>query len=127
MDVEFLFTEQQRALIYPSHLFPQIPKFGQPSQTFNPKSQLCNVKTHPAKSPLPTGKFSTYHHHHHHLVTLLVRIFLTLPIHLENPSLPVGLPDYILYPHKAVVGKFLLVSEHWHIHVKGSIEEDRHL
>ena len=38
-----------------------------------------------------------------------------------QPSLLVGLLDYIQCPHRAVVGKFLLAGQHWHIHVKGSI------
>ena len=33
--------------------------------------------------------------------------------------------DYILYPYKAVVDKFLLISQHLHICVKVSIGEYR--
>ena len=36
---------------------------------------------------------------------------------------PAVLPNYILYPHRADVNRFLLVSQHWLIHVLGSIEE----
>ena len=35
----------------------------------------------------------------------------------------VGLLDYILYPYKAAFGNFLLVSQHWDIHMKGPIGE----
>ena len=47
----------------------------------------------------------------------------SLTIHRYHPSLPAGLPDYILYPYRTTVGRFLLVSQHWHVHVKGSIRE----
>ena len=40
-----------------------------------------------------------------------------------HPSLPVGVLDYILCPYRAVVGKFFLVGQHWHIRVKESIGE----
>ena len=45
---------------------------------------------------------------------------LSLSIYLSicsyHPSLPAGLPDYILYPHRAVVDKFLLVDQYCHVH-----------
>ena len=41
----------------------------------------------------------------------------------HSPPLPAGLPNYILYPHRAVVSKFLLVGQHWHVHVKESLSE----
>ena len=61
---------------------------------------------------------------HHHDVVLLAQICMTLFHHLSlSPSLPAGLLDYLLCPYQAVVDKFLLVSQHLHIHVKGSIGE----
>ena len=42
------------------------------------------------------------------------------------PSLPAGLGDYTPCPYRAVVDKFLLVGQHLHVHVKGSIRK-RHL
>ena len=51
----------------------------------------------------------------HHHVTLLVWISLNFSLCIH--------PDYILCGHKALIGKFLLVKLHWHVHVKGSIEE----
>ena len=58
---------------------------------------------------------------------LLARISLTLSLSLfvrpYPPSLPVGLLNYTLCSHTAFVGKFLLVGQHWHVHVKRSIEE----
>ena len=39
------------------------------------------------------------------------------------PSLSSIAPDYILCPHWALVGKFVSVSQHWHVYVKGSIGE----
>ena len=47
---------------------------------------------------------------------------LSLAIHPYHLSFPAGLLDYILCLYRAVVGKFLLVGQHWHIHVKGTIE-----
>ena len=41
------------------------------------------------------------------------------------PLLPIGLQDYIRYPYRAVVDKFLLVGQHLHVCVKGSIGEYR--
>ena len=46
-----------------------------------------------------------------------------LPICPYHPSLSACLPDYIFCPHRAVVCKFLLVGQYWHIHVKGSLGE----
>ena len=51
---------------------------------------------------------------------------LLLSIHLYHLSLPIGIQDYILCPHRPVVCKFLLVSGNWHVHDKVSIGE-RHL
>ena len=61
-----------------------------------------------------------HHHHHHHQVLLRAGISLTLSIF---PSLPAGLPDYILCTLIVVVGKFLLVSQPWYVHMNRSIEE----
>ena len=63
--------------------------------------------------------------HHHHDVMLLAWISLTvsLSIHLYHSLLQAGLLDDILCLHKGVVGKFLLVDQNWHVHVKGSIGE----
>ena len=44
-------------------------------------------------------------------------------IHPYHLSLLSGLPNDILCLHRADVNKFLLVSQHWQIHVLGSIEE----
>ena len=56
---------------------------------------------------------------------LIAQISLTLFLSIRpyHPSLLVGLPNYILCPHRAVVDKFLLNGQHWYIHVKGSIGE----
>ena len=48
---------------------------------------------------------------------------LSLSIPLYHPLLLVAHPDCIPCLHKAVVGKFLLVGQHWHVHVMGSIGE----
>ena len=48
---------------------------------------------------------------------------LSLTIRPYRPSLSAGLPDYILCLYRAVVGRFLLVGQHWHVHVKRSIRE----
>ena len=42
------------------------------------------------------------------------------------PSLSAGPPYNILCLHKTVIGKFLLVVQHWHVHMKRFIRE-RHL
>ena len=47
--------------------------------------------------------------------------FREFSLFLCHPSLPAGLPNYTLCPHRAVVGKFLLVSQN--LPVKGSIGE----
>ena len=47
--------------------------------------------------------------------------WLSLAICTYHPLFQAGLLDYILCPNRAVVGKFLLVSHHSHVHVKGSI------
>ena len=52
--------------------------------------------------------------------------WLSLSIHPYNPLRLVGSSDNIRCLHKAVMRKYLLVSQHQHIHLKGSIEE-RHL
>ena len=48
---------------------------------------------------------------------------LSLTIRPDHPSFLVGLLDYVLSPYRVVVGKFLLVDQHWHFCVKGSIRE----
>ena len=63
---------------------------------------------------------------YHHQVELLAWISLTLSLSLTiypyySFLLP-GLLDYILCLYRAVVGKLLLVSQYWHVHVKGSLE-----
>ena len=62
---------------------------------------------------------SVYHHH----VVFLARISqtLSLVICLYHSSLPTCLQDYILYPYRAVVDKFLLVVQHLDVRVKESI------
>ena len=49
--------------------------------------------------------------------------WLSLAICSYHPSLPAGLLDYILCPYRVVADKFLLVCQHLHVCVKGSIEE----
>ena len=51
------------------------------------------------------------------------KLSFSLAIHPYYPSLPPGLLDYILHSYRAVLGKFLFVGQHWHIHVKRSIGE----
>ena len=48
---------------------------------------------------------------------MLTLFLFILPYH---KSLPIGPPDYTLCPHKADVGKFLLVYQHWHVYVMWS-------
>ena len=43
-------------------------------------------------------------------------------IRLYHPSHPAGLPEYVLYSHRTVEGKFLLVDQHWHVHLKSPYE-----
>ena len=52
------------------------------------------------------------------------RISLTFSraIRPYHPSLLAGLPDYILCLYWVVIGKFLFVSQHWHVHVWGAWE-----
>ena len=45
----------------------------------------------------------------------------SLGIYPYHPLLPTGLLDDILCLYKAVLGKFLLVSQHWHVHVRMSL------
>ena len=40
-----------------------------------------------------------------------------------HPSLPVGFRNYIMCLHRADVNKFFLFSQHWYVHVLGSIDE----
>ena len=47
--------------------------------------------------------------------------WLSLVIPPYPPSLLASLLDYILYPYRAVGGKFLLVARHLHLRVKGFI------
>ena len=48
---------------------------------------------------------------------------LSLAIHPYHPLLPAGLLNNIQCPYRAVVGKFLLVGQHWHVRVKRSTGE----
>ena len=70
-------------------------------------------------------------YHHHHQVTLLAQtlslslsltlslsLSLSLSFHPYYPSLP-GLPDDVLCPYRAIVGKFFLISQDRHVHMKG--------
>ena len=50
---------------------------------------------------------------------------LSLNICLYHPSLLAGPLDYIPYPNRAVVERFLLVIQHLHVRVEGSIGECR--
>ena len=63
---------------------------------------------------------------YHHQVVLLAWISLILTIRFYHPSFPAGPLDYIPSPYRAVVDKFLLVSQDLHVSVKESIRE-RHL
>ena len=47
---------------------------------------------------------------------------LSLSVLLIHHFRQVFLPDYILGSYKAVVGKFLLVDQHWNIHVLGPLD-----
>ena len=58
--------------------------------------------------------------------SLSLSLSLTLSICLKYSSHPTSPLDYTLCQYKAVVGQFLLVGQHWHVHVKGSRGE-RHL
>ena len=51
--------------------------------------------------------------------------FLPFTTHLYHPSLPAGLPGYILCPYRSVVDKFQLVVLRLRVRVKGSMEEHR--
>ena len=42
---------------------------------------------------------------------------------LSHSSHPTGLLNYILCPYRAIIDNFLLVGQHLHVHVKGSIGE----
>ena len=52
--------------------------------------------------------------------------WLFLSISSYRPSLKAGFPNYMKILHLTNVNTFLLLSQNWRIHVKGSIEE-RHL
>ena len=47
----------------------------------------------------------------------------SFPLPLSRHLFQTGLQEYIQCPHRAVVDKFLLVDQHLHVPVKGSIEE----
>ena len=55
----------------------------------------------------------------YHQITLLAQISLTLFLSIRPYylSLLAGLLNYILCPHKAVVGNFFLVNQHWHVYL----------
>ena len=59
-------------------------------------------------------------------LSLSLSLSLSLPIRPYHPSLWAGFPDYILCPYRAIVSKFLLAGQHWHVLVKGSLG-DRYL
>ena len=59
----------------------------------------------------------------HGFLSLFLSLTLSLSIRPYHPSLPAGVPNFILCPCRGVVGKFLLVYNHWHDHVKGFIEK----
>ena len=52
-----------------------------------------------------------------------ISLALSLSLCPYHPSLLVGLPNNILSPQRANVIKSLLIGQHWHVHVLGSIEE----
>ena len=51
---------------------------------------------------------------------------LSLTIQPYHESLPPSLADNILYLYRAVVGRFLLVNQNWHVHMK-EVHKKRHL
>ena len=57
------------------------------------------------------------------LAMMLAKTFQTLFIRPYHPSFHAGLPDYILSPHRSVGGKFLLIDQHWHVHINGPVGE----
>ena len=67
--------------------------------------------------------------YHYHQVAQLAQISLILSLSIYiyiypyHPLLTPDLLNYILCPHRTVVGKFLMVDQHWHVHVKGSMGE----
>ena len=63
------------------------------------------------------------HTFHHHQIALLAWLSLTLSLHLSLSSIA-AVRFFRLYPESALSCRnFLLVGQHWHIHVKGSIGE----
>ena len=56
-------------------------------------------------------------------LSLSIYIYIYLTIFLYHPSLLAGLLDYIMCPYRAIVNKFLFVSQPLHVRVKSSIEK----
>ena len=75
----------------------------------------CFRCVHVTISPKWLQCYHHHHHHHHHHVAPPARISLTLARHTSLSSIA-----YILYPHRAVVYRFLLVVLPLLSHVKGS-------
>ena len=106
-----MYIFETQSFLFFSHAASKPFENFQPSITASAKSQ----------SPLLDVMY-------HHQVAPTVQIFLTLSfslslslsptIRLYHPSLPVGPPNYIQYPHRTDINKFLLVG-----HVLWSIEE----
>ena len=67
------------------------------------------------------------YHHHHKFHCLCGFPWLSLSIHPYHPSIPTGPLNSILCPHWAVIGKFLLIGQHWLVRVKGSIGEHHYV
>ena len=53
------------------------------------------------------------------VLTAWISLTLSLSIRPYHPLLLAGSLNDVLYPHRSVVNKFLLVSQHWHIDVLG--------
>ena len=56
-------------------------------------------------------------------LSLSLSLSLSLAMRLYHLSLPVSLLDDILFPYKVVVDKFVLLIQHLHVRLKGSIGE----
>ena len=52
------------------------------------------------------------------LFHLSIYLSIYLSLYSQHALFPPGPPDYILYSYKAIFSKFLLVSQHWQVHVK---------
>ena len=84
--------------------------------------------THTLFNPFVKGSLRlqlTYHDPHQ--VIQIARCSLAVAIRFYRPSLLEGILDDTQCSHRADVGKFLLVGQHWRVHVSESIRERRRL